>query len=104
MRENGIQTEHGAGAGNPHNHLLFFGTSRCELKVAAANEIKAASIFALAEQRGLGRERNSAGGQLKVGQNSASKGTKPSRATIRTGCATGGNLSGNVPVPRRSFQ
>ena len=101
--ENRVQTEHGAGSGDPHDHLLIVHAAGGELEIAAADEIEAAGVFTLGEERGLSGQRDGAGGQFKIGQNGASQGTEPTRAAIGTSRATCGNLPGHVPVPRLCF-
>jgi len=68
VRQNRVEAQHGAGSGNAHNHLPLFAVSRCELDVAAADQIEAASFVALGEQGRLWREGDGAGCQFKIRQ------------------------------------
>src|ERR1019366_10247917 len=53
--ENRVQAQHGAWTSDEDDHLLVIRAAGGQLKVPAANEIEAAGIFSLGEERGLGR-------------------------------------------------
>jgi hypothetical protein len=99
MGENGVEAEHGAGAGDAHDHLLFFQAASGELEIAAADEIEAAGVFSLSEKGSLSGQRDGAGGQFEIGENGAAQGAEPTRTAIGTSRATCWNLPGHVPVP-----
>src|SRR6516225_9969642 len=54
MREYGVQTQNRAGPGNTHDHLAILHPACRELEISVADEIKAAGVFSLREERGLG--------------------------------------------------
>jgi len=67
VREYGIEPEHGAWTGDPHDHLAILGAPGGQLDVTGADEIKAAGLIALGEERGLGGKGNGGGGEFEIG-------------------------------------
>jgi len=82
MREYGVQTQNRAGPGNTHDHLAILHPACRELEISVADEIKAAGVFSLREERGLGWQTDRAGDQLQVGQYCAAKRAKPARTAV----------------------
>ena len=82
MGEGCIQTEDGARPGDANDHLAVLGSSGREFQIPTADEVKAPRILALAEEGCLGWEADGAGNEFQIGQDRASKGTKPSRSTV----------------------
>ena len=103
VRKNRVQAEHGAGSGHAHDHLTILEAARGQLQIPAANQIEAACVLALCEQRGLRGKGNGAGGQLKIGKNGAAQGAKPTGAAIGASCATHRALPVEVLVARVCF-
>ena len=64
------------------------GAAGGELEISAADEIEAAGILALGEERGLRGQRDGAGGQLKIGQNGAAQRAEPAGTAIGASRAT----------------
>lgn len=77
VREHGIQPEDGARSGDTNDHLPVLHPASGELEVAIADEIEAASIFPLGEERCLGWQADGARHQFQIRKDCAAKGAKP---------------------------
>jgi hypothetical protein len=73
VREYRIEAEHGSWARNPDDHLPVFLAAGRQFEISAADEIKAARVFALREKGSLRGKRNGAGGQFEIGQDGAAQ-------------------------------
>jgi hypothetical protein len=103
MSENGVEAEHGARAGDADDHLAIVDAAGGELEIASADEIEAARIFSLIEERSLGGQADGAGCKLKIGQDGAAQGAEPAGATIGAGGTSGWNLPWKLLRPYLHF-
>jgi hypothetical protein len=67
VRERCVEPQHGAWAGNAHNHLPIESASRGQFQVTAADQVEATGVFALREERSLCRQADRARDELKIG-------------------------------------
>ena len=81
-----------ARAGDADNHLPILRPARGEFEIAAADEIEAARVFALREERRLRWQRYGARWQFEVGQHGAAQRAEPAGTAIGASRATDGSL------------
>ena len=101
MGEGSIETEDGSGSGDTNDHLPILGPAGRQFQISAANEVEAAGVFALTEERCLWREADSTGDELEVGQNCAAKRAEPSRPAIGARSTANRRLSAEDLLPPR---
>ena len=99
MRKNRIQAQHRTRPGYADDHLFILKAPGGELQIAAADQVKAARILALGEERGLSRQRDGAGGKFKIRQYGAAQRAEPAGAAIGAGRTPHRNLPCDVFLP-----
>lgn len=99
VREHGVEAEDGAGAGDADDHLAIAVAAGGELEISAANEVEAARLFALREQRRLRGQGDGAGGEFEVRQKGAAQRAEPAGTAIGAGCAAYWNGAIRNPLP-----